>query len=696
MSQAPCNQQQSFTSTPNRFSVLAELEQSPTQMTWAFDFNHPTPKLSRRRGKRAGKHKLKYTSRSDREAQKSNGLGEVCNQIVALSLNSGSPRSEPRDNITTPVHTVRHHWAPQFLPDKTLEPSDPGNGFLQSEPYNPHAKASTSTVGQEETRQKGSRFFPLSPFLASPPAAAHSVPASEPIRPVLTRNSQTKRTFAEPPSKSAQEAVASVCQALSMEKNNTAALEEPLAAVNSMSPLPSPVAQPTVSTYGQRTESPHATASSLPPIPVTSPHTASPVLTSEGIPSRSSTTSPFRPVEFRPGHLLEGLLQTPQSDLVTGQDPAQVLYRYYYGYGQMGPSSLTTTPFTCPCPFGAPPQARTTMAPPAVSGVARLDEALRWSLFEYEAPQTPLSGTTSSVSVDEFLKMGHANPCWCSNCPNSVPLGELPHEKVMATSQKDMNKTASNTPTYPKTFGEEHHRETMAGVRHRELEIQDIGNGTGMESSEPAPTSQSTSSSKPQSDFEELIRSVREAFTPDSDNDGSPDDTWAVVYTGYPGPQVSTLSSQDTVSEAEIVSEPEVLSLRTTSPALSETAWAIPPFDFELDSPCDKLVATNSLPTTSSPLDARSSPSHSPFFTLVLPSTPPPTSVSPTPIRRTGSAVHIEDTSNVQGIWEHHDVAELSTGDGSAVEWPTPQEAVNIHKRRTNIVHGIEDDECKQ
>ncbi|KAJ4349882.1 uncharacterized protein N0V89_008501 [Didymosphaeria variabile] len=649
-SQAPCNPQQSFAPTPNRFSVLAELEQSPTQMKWAFDLVHPIPKLSRRRGKRAGKHKLKYTSQSNRDAQKNKGLGEICDKIVALSLNSGSTRSEPRDNTTTPMDTVRHHWAPQFRPDKTLEPSVPESVHLQPKPYIPHAKASPSTDDQEQTRQKESRFFPLSAFLASSPPAAHSVPASEPTRPVLTRNSQTKRTFAEAPSTSAQEAVASVCQALAMQRTDTAALEEPLAACVSISSLPSLVAQPSVPACRQRSEFPHVTASSFSPLPITSPHAASPVLTPKVMPNPPSTPSPFRPVDFSPEYILEEPPQPPVADLVTGQDPAQALHHYYSGYGRTCRSSLTTAPFTYPHPFCAPSQPRTTMVPPHISGVARLDEALRWSLFGYGAPQGPLSGTTSSVSVEDFLKMGHASPCWCSKCPNSVPLGELPHEKVIATSQTERTEIACNTLIIPKTFGDEPHEETVAGAWRREPENREIGIGTETESNELVPTSQSSSSSRPQSDFEELLRSVREAFTPDSDNESSEDDTWAVVYKGYPRPQVSMQSSQDTVSEPEIVSEPEVLSLPTTSPAFSETTWTIPPFDFELGSPREELVETNSLTTPSSPLNLWSSPSNSPFLTPVLPSTPPPTSVAPTPNRRTGSAVHTEDILNVQNI----------------------------------------------
>jgi hypothetical protein len=614
-------------------------------MKCAFDFAPPSSKISRRRGKRTGRHKRRYTSQS-REAQQSEVLGELCDKATALSPNSGLTGSEPRNGITTtPWDTVRHCWEPQFCSKKSFEPSASGNVFLQPDRYIPSTLASPSLGVHADTRQKESRFSPLSAFLASPPPAVHQVPVSKLAQPVMTQNFQTKRLVAQTPSTSAREAVASACQTFAMDRANTAALEAPPPSFVHTSPLHSPVAQPTVYLHRQTPEPSHAMASTSSPFPITSPHTAPPILTP------TSSSSPFRPMDFRPEHVSSELPQPLSADSMTSPDTTRELYSYWYGYGPDRPSLLATAPTTSLRPFRTLPEPRRTILPPP-PGITSLDEALRSSFFGYAGSQRS-SVAARAVSVEDFLKMGHANPCWCSNCPNSVPLGELPHEKEMATSTRESKEKRLGFLS-ANTSGEKQHGKVLADDAREKTDIEATGTATQMESAEADPTPQPSSSSEFGLGFEELTQSVREAVVPGSDSRVFQENTWEIVSARDDRSNrslTSTPPSLDTVSERALTSEPGVLFMPTRSPAFSDTAWTTTSFDFELGSPHGEVVGASRPTTPSSPLFLWPSPSNSPALTPVLPLTPPPTSVqSPMPIRRSTSVVLSDGTSNVRSI----------------------------------------------
>jgi hypothetical protein len=607
-------------------------------MKWAFDFATPSSNTSRRRSKRTGRSKRKHGSRN-RDAQQHEMLGELCDKVTALSLDSGPTCTELWDSTTTiPLDTVRHRWEPRSCFEKIVEPSAPGNMFLQPDRYIPPTTTSPSL---------GARFSPLSAFLESLPHAAHQAPVSKPTHPIMSQISQTKETLARTPPTSAQEAVVPACQALATGKANTAALEEPLAFVHT-SPLHSPGAQPSVYLHQQTPEPSHAKYSPPYPLSITSPHTAPPVLTP------TSTSSPFRPMDFRPEHISSELPRPFPADSMTSADTAPKLYPYWYGCGQSRPSLLAAAPVTSLRQFTTLPEPCRTMLPPP-PGMTSLDETLRWTLFTCAGPQRSQSAATRPVSVEDFLKMGHANPCWCSNCPNSVPLGDLPHEKAMATSKSESKETELGTLS-ANTSGERQHEEAYTDDAREKTDIQAIGTATQMEAADADPTPQPSSSSESGLGLEELTQSVCEAVMPGSDNvvSHSQENIWEIASARddrSTRPQISTQPSQDTASELALTSEPGVLSMRTRSPALSDTAWTTTSFDFELDSSYEEVVEALRPNTPHSPLFLWPSPSNSPALTPILPSRLPRTSVpSPTLIRRSTSPVLPNITSNIRFI----------------------------------------------
>lgn len=622
-------------------------------MKWAVDFAPPSSKLSKRRGKRAGKQKLKYTPKI-REARKSEVLGELCDKVAALSLDtSGSTTpSKPRDSITNPLDTVRHHWAPQFPPEKSLEPSAPENAFFQHNRIF-QARASPSPTHHEESKPEGPRFFPLSAFLASPPPAALQISASKPTRPVMTQNSPTIRSLAETPSTSAQEAVASAGRALATEETNTVEIEEPLFRFEDGPILESvPLIAQRTGSHRQTPECFNAKALPSSPLPITFPLVASPVLTPALVPSSLPTTSPYRPIDFRPNYVSEELPQTfPKRSWIRAD-----IYRssrpYSYGYGESHIPSLGTAVSPSPRPSVAPQPRRTMVSPPL--GPSRFDEHFR-SVYPWYTTPVQLGGG------EEFLKMGHGNPCWCSHCPNSVPLGEVPGEEVWASELRKSLRNGS-TPLSARLPGEK--LQPPIGTRPRKTSPETV----------PTPESSSVFNSGPR--FEELTRTMREAFMPGSDNSGSQDNVWTMVSADDDASTRSQFSAprsflddyssawepspppptRATVSEEEHFSEPEILSFPTPSSEFSELAWTVTPSGSGASSPLEEHHFVHYTPTHVESTryvypSETVSPALSPTLWPALPSAPPPTSAhSPRQTQRSASASGSEVISNVESI----------------------------------------------
>jgi hypothetical protein len=118
--------------TVNPFDILAHCHQSSTEPEWPFEFEFiPTkPRIERRRGRRGGqRHKAKRAAQKQREEQKGDSVEGLCKQLSLLRLEDDEPAREVCQAwgdygvaLTTPSpvfspESVRHHWAPQFLPN---------------------------------------------------------------------------------------------------------------------------------------------------------------------------------------------------------------------------------------------------------------------------------------------------------------------------------------------------------------------------------------------------------------------------------------------------------------------------------------------------------------------------------------------------------------------------------------------------
>ncbi|KAF2444795.1 hypothetical protein P171DRAFT_443767 [Karstenula rhodostoma CBS 690.94] len=548
---------------------------------------------------------------------------------------------------------MRHHWAPQLLFEKTVEPSAPGNAFFQPD-RTYHDKVSPFPDHHEEFKQREPRFLPSSAFLASPPPAALQIPASEPTRPVMTQNSPTKRSLVESPSRSAQEAVASASRAPAMAEANTADLEKPLFHLKLGSGTLSgpPYTQPPVCLQRQTPGHSHTMASLSSLLPITSPHVASPVLTPPPVHSSLSTTFPYRPVDdLTPNYVSAEPPQGFSKRSWISADIFRSSHPYSYGYGEspLPPLGTTVGPFSHPSV-----QPRRTMIPASL-GPSRFDGVSR-SLPWYKAPER-------SRNVEEFLKMGHGNPCWCSNHPNSVPAGELASEDDWARSKMNPWKNGS-TPLPP--------------IRPGDKLQPPIGTGRPKKSAEPVPTPRSSSPPKPGPEIEELTRSVREAFMPGSDHSGSQDSVWTMVYAGDDYPTSSQLAapppSRDdysniwqpstppptrvTVSEQELASEPVMLSFPSPNSEFSDIAWTDTSSGLAFVSPHEDYFGQYSPVSTELIRYIYTSPTISPTVLSALSPTlwptlsaPPPTSAhSPQQTQRSASASSSEVGSNAEFI----------------------------------------------
>ncbi|KAF2687122.1 hypothetical protein K458DRAFT_186085 [Lentithecium fluviatile CBS 122367] len=449
--QEACIHRREFAPTPNRFSILAEPEQSPTQTKWAFDFVQPSS--PRRRGKRGGKHcKLKLEARKRREAQKSDGLGDLCKKMAALCLNEGPPRTStagaapkpqiqnslPRSGFTFSTDAVRDHWMPQFRPNaeppsiSRLKPSTPQFASLLQPPESglTNVGAAHSPGETAEMRRKESRFFPLSAFLASPPSAAGRASA-QPRQPALTRKeSIEKQPSVVPPTPDQKAAASAACRALALQVANTgnspplnlqpdsqaARPSSPPSLVQTACPPPRPITP----------ENPLVMAPPPAPLSITPSHTASPTLSTSPVissapslacapsvvsavpssqPSRAPPPLPPRPVSTR---------DTPQPWALPSFDCPKTT----------SPLSLITAPITSPYPFITPPTpslanlstslfAKPKPAVPFIPGLPKRDDV------------APVS-SIAQFELQEFLRLGHAAQCWCSqssspSCHSNTP-----------------------------------------------------------------------------------------------------------------------------------------------------------------------------------------------------------------------------------------------------------------------------------
>lgn len=565
---------------------------------------------------------------------------------------------------------VRHHWAPQLRPNRTVEPSTPEKILLQPDCYIPHAMAPPTSRDLEVAKQNESHIFPLSAFLAVTRPLTPILPVGKPSCSVFTGEHRPERSSAEAPSTSMQEFVASACQTPAFESIDAATFEGPHAVLPS---FPLPAVQPSVSSRRQAPQSSQGLVSppSPSPFPTTSPHIASPILTPSAIlcPSAMSVSHP--PKDSTIDMSSEDQPQLLPAHSMIGPGVSQETYQSY-GHDKNCPSSLQSTP----------------MASGAI-----LDEALGYAFFNYRGSKSLSCSEESSMSVEDFLKLGHANPCWCSHCPNAVPLGGLPNEKSMNRSSEESTGSAVQTHIRSIILSESHTREACDNDLSHRKELRENNTAYGTETVEHVATHRHL----PSSEYDLLSHSVQEPATPANFQDGSEDGTWTIVSacgSPYANRRASSPGPQGTASLSGMETESEAVSLATASPALSKTSWVIPPFEFELGSPRQRLFEASRPASPPSPLNLCDSPTYTPIVTPILPSTPPPTSVhSPRLIRRSSSAARSDGALNLKPSYDQSDFVEQSGFDTGFAEWSTLHRAASMNQRSAIVGLDMEDDE---
>lgn len=602
-------------------------------------------------------------------------------------MNSGLGHdNEPWDARAYPLHTLRHHWSPQFRPNKAEEPSVHANVALHPEPYKSLDRPSSSTDDQEGARPRESRFFPLSAFISSP-----SPVVSEPTRQVH----RTRKPLVAATSKSTHKAASSAaCRALALYDTDTTTKDSPVSAIQK-TPSPSPL----TGLASQRKPNPSYGIVDTPaPLSITSPQTVSPFLTTTPVVGTPSiVASPLIDLsEF--SHPSQDQPPAPPPRAMTVPYPTHACdVDCYLGKGSRCPRSLITAPVTSPYPFVVSRQSSPPSSPLEArsSGWGRPREGLVSPFSSGRTkPDGPLLSLTSSLSVEEFLKMGHANPCWCSHASHNIPLEASRDEVSVVMPVGHSNNAATQMPTKPGTLCKRKREESQATYSIENPGIPQ------MEPVDSGPSSLWSSSSEPESKcgFENMASSVHESLTPDNEME---DDLWTIVSAGdirYQKLQNSIPASQDSFSDPEIVSEPEIISM-PSSPTPSVPCH-IPPFDFELSSsPPVHVPDTAGLSSLPALFEMWPSPPRTPLLTPIrtpaLPSTPLPTAMcSPEWAKPLPPAVPPIDTLNAWSIQYQSSVEEEDTANATAFEWPTLQEAVHMNQRRTNMAYTMDDEEC--
>lgn len=594
-------------------------------------------------------------------------MGELCEKLAALGLDvepsnattEGAPvdrqNAVPRSNFNLSTGTVRHRWMPQFRtnPDSSLssnvvKPITQEKTTVPQPPERCLTKATASLPAEEaaETRCKESRFFPLSAFLASPPAVARHSTSAKPSQPAPTHQDTKEKQLAITPSTVAQRAAArAACRALASGAASSAgpcvSLSTPISLGTHTSESAIPLQSSQISNpapllampekYNHPSMDPPST-----PLPITPPHTTTPTLTtSPAIPSHPYMAPSDSVISALPASQSPNTPPPlPLRPQVTSSTPQS--WTAVSATGSSGPTSplvLITAPVTSPHPFVTPPRPNPTVVAipampkpfaPAVPIIPKKDVVPTIPKQQEIAPTSSVTQT----ELQDFLERGHADPCWCSR-PSSTFCGPACATKV--PSSQTQNKL---TILRKRTFNE----------FELDTEIATMLGATSL-----SPTPQST-----ESEFEDLGYHGDSILTPASTDE---EDDW------------------DVVSAAEWFSRPRVCSIDTYQPTFEPEIVASPASILTFPSP----------PLT-------------PILTPRSPSPPrPPTSPIVQSIAAKANDGAQEPkvfgnpwaTSPPQPPAKEAKCADCSTckcactsANTSAVEWPTLQEAVNIKRTR--------------
>ncbi|KAF2133621.1 hypothetical protein P153DRAFT_428554 [Dothidotthia symphoricarpi CBS 119687] len=558
--QQTCPEQRDFAPTPNRFSLLAELKHSPTKPKWEFDFVPTTVEGTRRRGKRGGKHtksKGDAPKKKDERGTRALNLDELCNRMAALRLNNEKPIPTPRlqtgddqhsavkNSSINSAESAKTHWAPQFKPNElrtpaitTPKPTNMKQTDLpkQSERRHAHHRFSRSPSEVWDYKRKEARSFPFSAF----PASADLTSRDNPL-PQISRLALAQVEFANkqpsictlPPTQSQQSAVLAACRVLATRKSGLAPSplnDEPVkhqADLQSSSP----------STANIPTYIASSTLAGTPTIPNHIPTMPSPSVIS--VPLPISTLVPIVSVPPTPSVQGPQSLQSPCPRPLLPTCSPRMWTDVSEGITVFKPSlrSPSTTP--------AVPLYPSTNAPkPRLTPVVPLDPFKQSPVTSFLArPKPPIHFPSPEVQkeLDDFLAMGHAGPCWCSNhsqvhtlsCSSSKTL-EISHPSSpidvdvvigipLATPETDLQTTLHSDET------------TASPGSESDTNFWDSDAESDTDPPSPSPSLSALSST---SDFEDLSN-IPHPTTPSSPSSPG-DEDWAIVS---PSPQY-LISSQ--------------------------------------------------------------------------------------------------------------------------------------------------------
>ena len=294
---------------------------------------------------------------------------------------------------------MRHHWAPQFRPNRSVEPPVSAKSLRSSEYCESETRASLAPDDQE-ARQEETHFFPLSAFLATTATHLQKETVAEPARSDLVLPTSTTQVV----SSAAYQTLADIA---APEHTPTAPVQTIL--------RPASLAQLSISKPRETLEPHHCTVPLVSPLSITTPQTASPILTKASMHETSSLIN-LPLIDFsEPTHLSQVDSQSLWPE-TTSMPRARDLGDIHHSPDQdpTFSQSPVTAPFTSASPFYTP------LLPSLPESPLYLDqkigeEASRVLPLIRGSPGFVSSlNTKSSLSVEEFLKLGHAKPCWCA------------------------------------------------------------------------------------------------------------------------------------------------------------------------------------------------------------------------------------------------------------------------------------------
>ena len=473
-----------------------------------------------------------------------------------------------------PTDTVRHHWAPQFRP-LTVSPSSASAKVILKPERCDSQTIDPLIADDQEARRKESRFFPMSAFLATPSTAIQKPSTRSANRPDLDRDSVTMKPTSSLPSGYAQDAVTSTaCRALTKLAAPKCTSELPTYAES----LSSANQQYSNLSSSKMTNFPASSEHQSAPLLISSPQIASPRLTLVSMDSaspgyRTSTIDVSETVHVSLPESPSSPTEKPTTFRVDGQCALQSdLGNLHSTPRSLGiASAMSPSPFVAARFFDMPK-----LHPVLNSG---WNTASRNPFVASESTDRgPLSSSTAPVpSVDEFLRMGHANPCWCTHSPEATPPAVSRCGKSAKALESRSNGACSQTSIPPGVT----HNEGNNELQNECVDISDLQDLGVLcnETSEDVPANPACESVF---EFENLTASLQAAFSPNhSHEDPEEEDAWIMINAGddrYKKPQPPPLKLEDILSEPELVSEPDIMSMPS-----SPSSWTLPPFDFESD-----------------------------------------------------------------------------------------------------------------